>query len=322
MEQLLNEIKISYIDSGINQMLLTIPEGARNAPYGMRYNQGEEFFIELSSPLFVPKLPIHHDIRKPIPDAHYIGIIRDVLSQLSSILPECFSGLTYFFDPAEILKPCFYRLYKADNDVYLYLLRVDLLPRPFDAETLESGTNDTTQAYSTKRLYLESEIIPLEAVMWESGRAKAFRIRQMISQTWIGETGKGYLVRGIWMDSDLSKFFTKLFVQPGKRIYPFFPVFCKYKTVCATSPILTSDGRRSFIPFLHHAIKFLEPEISRIQETLRDKKFSESLPEFEALRNRVPEAWKATLARFGTEAYLNDREQKEYALSYGIDSTR
>ena len=319
MEQLLNEIRIAYIDSGINQEILDIPESARNGPYGMRFNQGEEYFVELGTPLLVPHLPIHHDIRRTVPDADYATAVRDVMRQLVAVLPECFSGLTYFFDNAEILKPCFYRLYKADEEVYLYLLRVDLLPRPFDAETLEPGTNDRTPAYSTRRLYLESEIIPLEAVMWESGRVKAFRIRQMISQTWIGETGKGYLVRGVWMDTDLSKFFTKLFLPAGKRVYPFYPLFCKYKTLCASAPLLSSDGRRKFIPMLHRAVKFLAPEIGRIQDVLRDAKFSESLPDFASLRERIPEQWKAPLARFSVEAYLNDREQKEYSLDYAND---
>jgi len=316
MEQLLNEIRIAYIDSGINETLLGIPESGRNAPYRMRFNQSEEFFIELASPVFVPHLPIHHDIRRSVPDADYVTALRDVVKQVVAALPECFMGLTYFFDPAEILKPCFYRLYKAGTELYLYLLRLDLLARPFETETLEQGTNDRTQAYSTRRLYLESEIIPLEAVMAEGGRIKAFRIKQLISQTWIGETGKGYLVRGVWMDSDLSKFFSKLFLSPGKRLYPYFPLFCKYKTVCAASPVLSSDGRRALIPLLHRALQFLTPEIGRIQDLLRNTKFDEKMPEFITLRNRVPETWRGPLAGFGIEAYLNDREQKEYALSH------
>lgn len=320
MEQLLNEIRIAYIDSGINQVLAGIPESALNAPYAMRFNQGEEYFVELGSPLLVPHLPIHHDIRTPVPPADYAAAIRDVVLQLSSIMPECFSGLTYFFDPAEILKPCFYRLYKVESDVYLYLLRVDLLPKPFDAETIEPGTNDRTPAYSTRRVYLESELIPLEAVMWEAGRVKAFRIKQLISQTWIGETGKGYLVRGVWMDSDLSKFFTKLFLPAGKRVYPFYPLFCKYKTLCCMPPVLSADGRRSLIPLLHKAAQFLAPEIGRIQDVLRNAKFDESLPEFKTLRDKVPESWKAPLASYSILAYLNDREQKEYSLDHAKDT--
>lgn len=316
MEQLLNEIRISYIDPGINQMLLEIDESSRNAPYSMRYNQAEDYFIELANPLIVPQLTIHHDVEDPVPKADYIAAVKDVVSQLASQLPECFSGLTYFFDPAEVFKPCFYRLYKAENDVYLYLLRLDLLARPLESEMLAPGTDKKSAAYSTRRLYLESELIPLEAVMWESGRVKAFRIRQLISQTWIGETGKGYLVRGIWIDTDLSKFFTKLFAPPNRRILPFYPISCKYKTVCAAAPLLTSDGRRKMIPLLHHALKLLAPEIASIQETLRDASFAVTLPAFISLREKVPASWKAMVERFNVEAYLNDREQKEYALTY------
>lgn len=316
MEQLLNEIRISYIDPGINQTLLEIAESSRNAPYAMRFSQAEDYFIELGSPLLVPQLTIHHDIQDPIPKADYSAAIKDVVGQLSAQLPECFSGLTYFFDPAEVFKPCFYRLYKAENDVYLYLLRIDLLPKPLESEILAPGTDKKSPAYSTRRLYLESELIPLEAVMWESGRVKAFRIRQMISQTWIGETGKGYLVRGIWMDTDLSKFFTKLFAPPERRIYPFYPLYCKYKTVCASAPLLTSDGRRKMIPLLHHALKLLAPEIGRIQDTLRDSKFAVTLPAFVELHERIPASWRTFIERFTVEAYLNDREQKEYALGY------
>ena len=316
MEQLLNEIRISYIDAGINHILGEASDKAENSPYSMRFNQSEEFFIEFDTPLVIPHFPIHHDIRHSMPDAAYIQTLKEVIKQLVTLFPACFSGLTYFFDPAEILKPCFYRLYKVGEDTYLYLLRMDLLAKPFEAEVIERGTNDTTQSYSTHRLYLESEIIPLETVQWEAGKVKAFRIKQMISQTWIGESGKGYLVRGIWMDTDLSKFFTRLFVPTGQKIYPYFPLYCKYKTICGFSPILSSDGLRSIIPLLHHAIRFLLPEIDVIQEALKNEDFSPKLPIFSALRQRMPETWMAPLKHFSTEAYLNEREHKEYALHH------
>lgn len=321
MEQLLNEIRIHYIDSSVNELLAGADNG-HNAPYSMRFNQGEEYFVELVTSIVVPHLPIHHDVRNPVPSAPYINSIRDVVKQLIELLPEAFNGLTYFFDPAEILKPCFYRMFKVDEDVYLYLLRLDLLPRPLDSEILEAGTNDRTPAYATKKLYLESELIPLEAVMWESGRVRAFRIRQLISQTWIGETGKGYLVRGIWMDTDLSKFFTKLFLMPGKRIYPYYPLFCKYKTVCATIPLLSPEGRRGMVPLLHYALKRLSPDIEKIQNVLKDANFSENLPEFSQLRSSIPDTWKTLLSRFSVNAYLNAREQKEYALDYADTQTQ
>ncbi|MBP7263912.1 MAG: hypothetical protein KBB32_07025 [Spirochaetia bacterium] len=314
MEQLLNEIRIAYIDASVNAAISTV--SGQNVPYAMRLTQGEEYFVELPTALAVPRLPIHHDIRRSVPDAPYISSIRDVVAQLASILPECFDGLTYFFDPAEILKPCFYRMYKVDDDVYLYLLRLDLLPRPFESDVVQPGTNDLTAAYTTRRVFLESELIPLDAVMWESGRVMAFRIRQLVSQTWIGETGKGYMVRGIWMDSDLSKFFTKLFLEPGRCIYPYYPLFCKYKTLCAFPPVLSPDGRRSFVPLLHYAVKRLKPEMDAVQKALRNSSFSEDMEEFRSLGGSIPDTWKALLSRFTVHPYLNDRDQKEYALDH------
>lgn len=321
MEPLLNEIRINYVDSMINEILNEIPKNEHNVPHSLHFNQGEEFFVELESKIFIPKLPIHHDVKKNIPNADYISSIRDIVKQIVALLPECFSGLVYFFDPAENLKPCFYRLYKAESDVYLYILRIDLLARPFEVETLEQGSNDMTQAYATKRLYLESELIPLDAVMSESGKVKAFRIKQLISQTWIGETGKGYLVRGVWMDNDLSKFFTKLFLSAGQRIYPYYPLFCKYKTICANAPILGGEGRRGLIPLLHRALHFLTPEISNIQNYLKNTSFSDKMPEFLELKSKIPAQWLKPLLSFKTRPYLNAHEQKEYILTYDNSNT-
>jgi hypothetical protein len=316
MDQILNEIRIHYLDSTINELLASSKEQAAAPLFTIHYNQAEELFIKTSETLFVPQLPIHHDMNRKTPDAPYIRSIHDIVRQLIKILPNCMAGLSYFFDAGEILKPCFYHLYKIEDNIYLYLLRIDLAPRHLQIDILQPGTNDITPAYSTKQLYIESELIPLEAVMWESGRVRAFVIKQLISQTWIGETGKGYFVRGIWMDSDLSKFFTKLFLTPGKRMYPFFPLFCKYRTICGTEPILSGEARRHHLPMLHHAVRILLPEMNQIQETLRNAKFAEDLPVFQKLRSVLSDKWQHYLDFYSIEAYLNENEQKEYILSH------
>ncbi|HAP44300.1 MAG: hypothetical protein A2087_08590 [Spirochaetes bacterium GWD1_61_31] len=316
MDQVLNEIRIAYQDVGINNDLATCQEQAEAPLYSIHFNQAEELFIKTAEPLFVPRLPIHHDIKRQTPDAPYIRSVADVVRQLCKMLPNCMAGLSYFFDPGEILKPCFYHLYKLEDNIYLYLLRLDLEPRHLEIEVLQAGSNDITPAYSTKHLYLESELIPLEAVMWENGRVRAFVLKQLISQTWIGETGKGYFVRGIWMDSDLSKFFTRLFLPSGKRIYPFFPLFCKYRTVCAAAPVLTGSGRRHLLPALHHSVKLLLPEMHQIQETLRSAKFAEDLPIYQKLREQLPERWRHYFNCFSMESYLNENEHKEYLLHH------
>lgn len=314
MDELLNEIRVVYPDSEINAVLTGIPEAARDVAFSVHYNHSEELFLELGSELTMPRFPIHHDIHSDLPSAPYAYALKDLVKQLAELLPDVFRGLTYYFDPSEPLKPRFYRLYKVEDSIYLFLLRIDLVFRHFQGEIVEAGSNDITPAFRTRRLFLESEFIPLEAVMWELGRARAFKVRQLISNTWIGETGRGYLLHGIWMDSDLSKFFSKVILPLGSRTYPFYPLFCKYKTLCAQAVPPGPERRKRILPLLHRSIAFFAPEIERIQNSLKETDFSESMSEFLELRDRVPPAWRDILKGISVRAYLNDRDMKEYAL--------
>lgn len=314
MDQLLNEIRAAYHDAEINTILTAIPDGAPSVGSVIHYNHSEELFLELDSYLIIPRFPIHHDVRSNEPSAHYVYALNDLVRQLVGLLPDVFRGLTYYFDPAEPLRPRFYRLYKVEDSVYLFMLRIDLMFRHFQGEVTEAGTNDVTPAYRTKRLFIESELIPLESVQWEGGKAKSFKIKQLVSNTWIGETGRGYLVHGIWMDSDLSKFFSKLVLPEGARTYPFYPLFCKYKTVCGESASPDPETRKRVLPLLHRSIAFLSPEMDRIQNSLRDAPFTESMPEFVEMRARVPHAWREVFRGVSTRAYLDERDMKEFTL--------
>jgi len=253
MELLHNEIRVGSTDPAVNAAIASIPTAARNAPYSMRFNQNEEFFLELGTDIQVPSFPIHHDVRVPVPKPEYALPFRALARSLIAAMPGLFRGLAYCFDPAEILKPCFYKLYKVQDELYLYLLRIDLLPRPFDSRVTGRGDNDRTAAYTTRRLFVESDLIPLAGLAKEGERLTGFRIRQLVSQTWIGESGKGYTVRGIWMDADLTKFFTKLFLPAGLKVYPFYPLACKYKTVCGFVPVPEAEARKRALPQLHRA---------------------------------------------------------------------
>jgi len=315
MDQLQNEIKVASLDSEVNSAIATIPSDAVDADFGILFNQAEELHLTLPVELFYPRLPIHHDVHDPEPSASYAHAIRAFVADLVKILPASLRGLTYYFDPAEILRPCFYRLYKVENSIYLYHLRIDLTQHPFEGDVLEEGSNDFTAAFKSDKLWIESEIIPLDAVMWDLGRVRAFKIHQMISNTWIGETRRGHYIQGIWMDDGLSRFFTKLFLPEGTRIYPWFPVFCKYKTVCASSPTTAPEGRRRILPLLHRAITFLDPEMERIQRSLKDSDFSDKMPEFLEIRSRVPAGWKEIFRGYSSRPYLNGRDMKEYALA-------
>ena len=92
------------------------------------------------------------------------------------------------------------------------------------------------------------------------GKVVAFVVKQTISQNWIGETGKGYLVRGIWMDSELTKFFSKLFLPTGKRTYPFYPFTCRYKTRLHDRPRIPHPiPGEKLLPYLHRALSRFSP---------------------------------------------------------------
>ncbi|NLJ45816.1 MAG: hypothetical protein GX430_04570 [Treponema sp.] len=317
MEPILNEIRLEYSDPQINTLAASAPPESRDSVYGMRFGQNEEYFLELPRGIEIPPFPIHHDVRLREPSEDYLRALRATVRHLTALLPETFRDLSHLFDPADILKPAFFHLYKVQESIYLYVLRIDLLNRPLETDLLEAGTNETTPAYRTRRIYLESELIPLEELdRDEEGRVRAFRIKQMISNTWIGETGKGYQVRGIWMDADLSKFFSKLFLPEGKRVYPFLPFFCKYKTVCSFVPVPDGASRKRALPVLHRALEFLEPEMERIQGILRGTAFSESDERFLSLRSRIPPSWKQLYKDVSVRPYLNARDMKEYELEY------
>lgn len=315
MEQLANVIRPGYADRDINNRLAS---GGRSDPveYGRCYNQSEEFFIQLASSYGVPSFPIHHDVRQSVPTPAYLGALKSYVDEVLAVAPDFFSDLSYFFDPAETMRPCFYRLYRIGEAYFLYLLRLDLSYRPLEHETVHRGSNDTTAAYRTNRLYYESDFIPLERVVSEPGRPVEFVVRQTISQTWIGETGKGYLVRGIWMDTELTRFFSKLFMPSGRRSYPFFPFTCKYKTLCLTVLDPFPDRRRELLPYLYRAFAFLAPEMEAIQVELKSQSFTESLPLFASIKGRIPEALLKPWTQVSVTPYLNDEGRKEFRVEY------
>lgn len=316
MEQILNQIHVSLPDCELNGMLANIPDDGTDIRYAVRFNHNEELFLELDSSFLMPRFPIHHDIGSERPSSAYLDSFRILVQQITGLLPELFRGLTYFFDPTEPLKPRFYRIYKVENSLYLFLLRLDLVYRHFQGEIVDPGTNDITPSYRSRRIYIESELIPLASVEWDRGKARVFNVLQLVSNTWIGETGRGYLQHGIWMDNDLSKFFSKLVVPEGSRIYPYYPLFCKYKTLCAQPVPPSPFVRKKILPLLHRVIALLSPEMKSIQASLKSRQFSEDIREFTQLRMRVPSSWLSVLSGISVNSYLNEKEQKEYSLEY------
>lgn len=307
-----NEIHVGQTDSGITALLDAI--GAAQRPFSRHFSQGEDFFLELERDFTVPSFSIHHDVRQRAPSRSYVESLATVMEQLVRLAPQVFSELAYFFDPAEILRPCFYRVYRIEDNLYLYILRLDLMMHATESTVVERGTNDATPLYMTRRLFLEPTIIPLMEVVRVGEGVSSFRIRQTISQTWIGEFGRGYFQQGIWMDADLTRFFSKLFLPAQKKTYPYYPYLCKYKTVCAAVIGLSPLQRAGAVPLLHRSLSFLLPVLERIQAEMKNASFSEDMAVFQELRQKVPSSWFEAWQSIRVQSYLNGADMKEFSI--------
>jgi hypothetical protein len=309
-----NVIRCTYTDPGINQLLEQA--GSKAGTISRHYNQVEEFFLRFEENFNVPQLPIHHDVRVPVPEPGYLQLLVQIMQQLIPLAPQLFAELTYMFDPTEILRPSFFHLYRLEDKQYLYLLKLDLMYRPQAHGLTQKGSNDLTAAYSSDCLFLDATCIPIREVQTQSGKISTFVIDQTISNTWVDEIGRGYLVQGIWMDNDLTKFFSKLFLPEGKRTYPFYPYICKFKTVCQNLIDPDPQTRKKLLPYLHSALRFLRPVMPQIETALKELDFSEDLETFRELKSTVPAPMMAIWNGLHLETYLNNRDMKEYRIDY------
>ncbi len=307
-----NQIKLTYTDNEINDLLGSI-SGDHEA-LTRHYNQVEEFFLIIRENFSVPRLPIHHDIREPRPEQEYLARLKEVLNQIIPLAPQVFMDLTYIFDPAEILRPCFFKLYRIEDCQYLYLLRLDLTYRPQVHTILEKGNNDFTAYYSTRSLFMEANFIPLDRVTVNTGKINDFLIKQTISNTWVDETGRGYFVQGIWIDNELTKFFSKLFLPPGKKTYPFYPYICKYKTICHSLIHFSPESRKLYLPNLHKALNFLIPFMEEIETSMKNVNFSVENDTYKRLKQNVPESWCEIWKNLEVEVYLNEQDMREFII--------
>jgi len=312
MAKLQDEIRVNYTNGEINSIISDRTHGL--STFTRHFNQNEEFFLKLDEEFFVPSFPIHHDVSSQTPTERYLETLKIFLSGVVPLVPQVFGELTYFFDPTDILKPGFFQLYKMGDTHYLYILKVDLGFKTHDHILIQQGTNDSTAEYRTQNLFLEGTVIPLESVEKLDTKISSFKIKQTIDQVWIGETGRGYMVQGIWIDHELTKFFTKLFLPPQKRTYPYYPFQCKYKTICQEIIDFDAQGRKKSAPYLHRALTFVTPLMKVIQKSLQTEDFSEDLPVFKAIKRRVPPSWNELWEDLTIKPYLNDQDMKEYLI--------
>ena len=276
-------------------------------PHICFYNQNEDQFLRLSVPLEIPAMPVHHTIDDPIPPDGYIDIILNLVTYLGNHCREIADGTTWYFNPVSIHTPNFYRLIHFENELYLYHLMIDLTCRPLECEILEMGTNNRTHAYRTDRLFFECNYYPVKH--YDDARHTVL-LDQTIPVTWKGESGQGYMVHGIWMDSDINKFFSKLILPAGKRNHPYYPVTCKQHCIS-----MNAFGQKS-PEQLHRISAYIKPALNDILEDLQATPFSELSSLFIQLKKDVPPILGRRWEQLKVKASLNEQDQKEYTVEF------
>jgi hypothetical protein len=301
-----SRLDVSRTDERINKMLSIVPaRAAGGGPTVCHYNRNEDQFITLSERVTVPSMPVHHPMDVGTPPPGYRDAILTLVNALIRLESGLLAGTSWYFDPVNIHEPTFYRVEYVGDTPYLYLVLIDLTCRPLECEILAAGSNSTTSEYRTDRLYFECDWFPLE-----SASADSLEISQSIPFTWKGEAGQGYMLHGIWMDSDINKFFSKLILPAGKRNYPYYPFTCKQH--CVSMNAWGMGGPR----LLDEARKHIEPVLDDILSDLQANPFSELMPLFARIRSTIPESLGERWKDLTVTARLDEREQKEYTVEF------
>ena len=257
-------LRIDYSDPEINARLRSLDPVATD--YSAHFSQNEEFFVRLPEEIEVASFPVHHDIGQSAPHRELARAVRSVVDQIAQRHPDLAGGLTHLFDPATNTQPGFFRLYRFRSITYLYLLRLDLTYRPRRARLIERTTSAATARYRTRDLFVEADLYPLVDVETDRGRIRSLGLEQSISDTWIGETGRGYMRAGMWLDRDLTKFFSRLFVPQGVGTYPYFPFTCKYRTIAHSIIDFSEEKRQRSVRCSHRARETLLPRLREIED--------------------------------------------------------
>ena len=284
-----------------------VPTAGLAGTHTCRYNQNEDQFLLLAEPITVPSLPVHHDIDNPNPPQGYTAVIQTLAERIATLVPELLSGMNWFFDPLSIHIPPFYRIVPCAGRVYLKIVLIDLTCRPLESEILEQGSNTHTHAYRTNRLYFETDYYPLKD--FEPGQT-ILTLDQTIPFTWKGESGQGYMLHGIWMDSDINKFFSKLILPEGKMNHPYYPFTCKQHCISMNAWGIENPD------LLARMTELVRPRLDDILEDLQNAAFSELLPLYREIKSTVPAELGSRWNALTVKPYLNEREQKEYTVEF------
>ncbi|MCL2293912.1 MAG: hypothetical protein FWC36_03495 [Spirochaetes bacterium] len=316
MDQILNVISIQHISNDINEIIKNphVPDKGQPPPYTMHFSQNEDFFLKIKKTVTIPHFKIHHDVKNPYPDDEYTTNLASVLKEVLPFINSVIAGTEYFFDPTESLRPVFYKLYNIEERSFLYLVRLDLSFKPHNCEILEKGNNDITHKFSTENIFVDIDILPIEKVIKGDTNTSDYFIKQSISQTWVGETGRGYFIRGIWMDSELTKLFTNVFLPDNTLSYPYYPFICKYRTLTYSPLQFEPLYREKHILILDRSYSFLFPFMKEIENLFKDYLFCKEMDIYKIIKEKIDTTWYNDFSSLKIDRYLNKQGMKEYEI--------
>ncbi len=313
MDQILNIVSIRYSDNEINKIIEKCKD--QQNEYTMHFSQNEDFFLKIGKEITVPHLKVHHNIKDHNPAPGYTAALSEIIEQMLPYVSSLIKETYYYFDPAEPLRPVFYRLYDIEGHLFLYMVRIDLSFKPHDCEIVEMGGNDITHIFSTNNVFIDIDMLPVEKTVDLGDGKKDFIIKQSISQTWIGETGRGYFIQGIWMDSELTRFFTRLFLPENIHSYPYYPFACKYRTISHFPLRFSMTDRRRHLGILERSYNFIDPFMREIEDELKNSVYSPDMKLFKELKKKVNKDWYIDFSSLNIKRYLNSRGMKEYEFA-------
>lgn len=271
----------------------------------------ENFFLRSKDPFHVPTLPIHHDVRVSEVPSELAEKLETAIARIIERLPGLFTGCRYIFDSARPLQPVFYRIIPGPACSYMYILRISLEFMPSIHRVIEKGSNDLSPAYRTNQLPVDALILPVEHADEE-----VIQLKRYVTSTWSGETGRGYLTQGIWIDRDFAKFLSGIVVPSGHRLYPWFPVSTRYNSISYTPVDPNPENIDRTIQHVALIESFFAPHMERIESVLHSGDTDKAAELSRDLYSVFPEDARTAYRKISTRPYLNEFEQKEYRVEY------
>lgn len=246
------------------------------------FDEEERCFFRVPVAVPVPSFPVHHDLNDTVPSTDYTRRLTSVLNELTAQVPELFVDTRICFDPARVLQPIFQRLLSTNEPQVALRVQLDLRAHPQHDRIVRNAGNDYTAEYETRDIYADVEIVPVEE--------DRVSVRQLLSPTWIGERGHGHMAQGIWIDRDLTRFFTALVEPSPARLYPYYPFSSRFRSLTHRPPSWKHEDIALSVKRYQQMSTVLVPALPDIETTFRAESFSRALPLIGELSGSIP-AW-------------------------------